>query len=132
VGTVHASADVESVTIDAVIFRKNGTVEDLGTIAEYHRDQSLLAKAKRKLSQSNRRSVRMADNGPDPGTVLGQYRIQLEYDSGVAHWGRVYNTSDEANADLEAAKEANPDANASVVALVESSTGKTSQWKTVK
>lgn len=32
-----ASADVESVTVEAVVFRRDGTVEDLGVIAEYQR-----------------------------------------------------------------------------------------------
>lgn len=138
-GEVHAPANVESVVIDAVVFRRDGTVEDLGTIAEYHRSgkkkdrwESLKNLASHVGWKANGGSYIMADNGQAPVSTSGQYRIQLDFGDGPAHWGRVYNSAEEAQAEVQAAKTANPDAKSvSVVALVDSSTGKTAKWEAV-
>lgn len=113
---VNVPANVESLTIDAVVTRRDGTVEDIGRIVEYHRNSE--------------RSVPMADSdGVNPGTVLGQYRIEVADESGTSHYGPVYSTRDEADGDLQAAQNANPDATVKVVALKSSESGKTATWE---
>src|SRR3954471_11926572 len=75
---VNVPANVESLTIDAVVTRRDGTVEDLGRVVEYHRDPE--------------RSVLMAEDGVNQGSVLGQYRIEVSDESGTSHYGPVYST----------------------------------------
>jgi hypothetical protein len=37
-GTVHATSESKSVTVEAVVIRADGTREDLGVIARWHRN----------------------------------------------------------------------------------------------
>lgn len=121
---MSAQSGVESVTIDAVIIRADGRREDLGTIAEYQRSGR---------PSAGRITMAAADDGtPDPGSVLGQYRLEVETDDGTAHWGQVFMTANDARAALPDAEDANPDAKVvRVVSLTESSTGKTAKWEAV-
>src|SRR3982751_2683606 len=102
-GVHNVPANVKSVTWDAVLTHRDGTVEDLGRVVEYHRDPE--------------RSVLMAEDGVNQGSVLGQYRIEVADEAGTSHYGPVYSTRDEADGNLQAAQNANPHATVQVVAL---------------
>lgn len=132
-GDVHVPAHVESLTIDAVVIRADGTREDHGRVVEYQRNPPSKTRkffeAAQRLATDLKGAAMADDNGVNPGTVLGQYRIEVADENGTSHYGPVYSTRDEANGDLQAAINANPDATCKVVALHTSESGKTAKWE---
>lgn len=110
-----------SVAVEAVVTRSDGTVENLGTVAYWHRNP--LKRIARRLAGTGTATPPLPESPP-------MHRIAVTEGKTTFQWRNAYSDGEQAARDLEQAEREFPDGRVHVQELV--ADGDNSTWKDVK